>query len=64
MKNLINKDTPIKIIWILLFELWQQSQSLQHTQSNAWAISSEDSLNKVVRENRENKDYLLSLLKW
>jgi len=63
MDQIINKDTPKKIIWLLLYELWQQKHSMMTTQSNAWSISSEDSLNKAIKKNKEETDYLLNLLK-
>lgn len=62
IKEIITPVTPKKIIWLMLIELWMQRQSLRQTANNARSISSEDALNIAIENNRDQTDYLLSLL--
>jgi hypothetical protein len=62
LKEIITPATPKKIVWLMLIELWMQRQSLRHTANNAWAISSEDALWIAIENNKDQSDYLLSLL--
>jgi len=60
IEKIVDKTTPKKIIGLMLVELGKNAFSYRMTECNAWQVS--DGLEKAIQQNREETDYLLSLL--